>query len=158
MQVHREVSLFVYITDLIFFLCLVARLVLSEPQLRVEVEYIWFMGYRQVTVMMMTILGMIFPAVMFPVLQVRWEQNHISSVIIIIHSGGLSGASCLAAQSALLSMQAECLMVDATPASLIRMSINEDTRWPRRRSLWCIQLIKNDSFRLHESKCMVQTV
>ena len=39
MQVHREVSLFVYITDLILFLCLVARLVLSEPQLRVEVEY-----------------------------------------------------------------------------------------------------------------------
>ena len=107
MQVHREVSLFVYITDLIFFLCLVARLVLSEPQLRVEVEYIWFMGYRQVTVMMMTILGMIFPAVMFPVLQVRWEQNHISLVIIIIHSGGLSGASHVAAQSALLSVEAE---------------------------------------------------
>lgn len=39
MQVHREVSLFVYITDLILFLCLVARLVLSGPQLRVEVEY-----------------------------------------------------------------------------------------------------------------------
>ena len=141
MEVHREVSLFVYITDLIFFLCLVARLVLSEPQLRVEVEYIWFMGYRQVTVMMMTILGMIFPAVMFPVLQVRWEQNHISSVIIIIHSGGLSGASCLAAQSALLSMQAECLMVDATPASLIRMSMNEDTRWPRRKSLYSVNQI-----------------
>lgn len=145
-------------TDLILFLCLVARLVWSEPQLRVEVEYTWFMGYHQVTVMMMTIWGMSFPAVMFPVLQVRWEQNHISSVIKIIHSGGLSGASRLAAQSALLSMQAECLMVDATPASLIKMSMNEDTRWPCRRSQWCIQLIKNDSFRLHESKCIVQTV
>ena len=133
MQVHREVSLFVYITDLIFFLCLVARLVLSEPQLRVEVEYTWFMGYHQVTVMMMTTLGMIFPAVMFPVLQVRWEQNHISSVIIIIHSGGLSGASCLAAQSALLSMQAESSLVDVAPASLIRVPINKDTGQPRPR-------------------------
>ena len=141
MHVHREVSLFVYITDLIFFLCLVARLVLSEPQLRVEVEYIWFMGYRQVTVMMMTILGMIFPAVMFPVLQVRWEQNHISSVIIIIHSGSLSRAIRLAAQSALLSMQAESLLVHATPASLIRVSMNEDTRWPRRKSLYSVNQI-----------------
>ena len=131
----------VYITDLILFLCLVARLVWSEPQLRVEVEYTWFMGYHQVTVMMMTTLGMIFPAVMFPVLQVRWEQNHISSVIIIIHSGSLSRAIHLAAQSALLSMQAESLLVDATAASLIRVSMNEDTRWPRCKSLYSVNQI-----------------
>ena len=132
------ICLSVHMTDLILFLCLVARLVLSEPQLRVEVEYTWFMGYRQVTVMMMMILGMIFPAVMFPVLQVHWEQNHISSFIIVIHSGGLSRASCVAAQSTLLSMQAESSLADATPASLIRVSMNEDTRWPRFRSRYSV--------------------
>ena len=125
-------------TDLILFLCLVARLVLSEPQLRVEVEYTWFMGYRQVTVMMMMILGMIFPAVMFPVLQVHWEQNHISSFTIVIHSGSLSRASCMAAQSTLLSMQAESSLADATPTFPIRVSMNEDTRWPRFRSWYSV--------------------
>ena len=45
----------------------------------------------------------------------------------LIHSGSLSRASHPAAQSALLSMQAESSPVDAAPASLIKVSMKVDT-------------------------------
>ena len=45
-----------------------------------------------------------------------------------IHSGGLCRAkSHMATQSTLLSMQAGSSLVDTTPASLIRVFMNEDT-------------------------------